>query len=84
MQVRALRAGFYGGDLKTVGEVFSVATDHNASWFVPIAEQVAEPVKQTQQSDLGKPRRGRPPSSGLRPSASPDTAMPTSADPDLP
>jgi len=84
MQVRALRAGFYGGDLKPAGAIFTVAENHHASWFAPIPEQEAKQSTQMEPPNLGKPRRGRPPSSGSRATISPDASESEVADPALP
>jgi len=95
MQVRAERAGFYAGRLLQAGEIFTVAPGHRASWFAPVAGEDGTPA---QQADVGKPpadvpdappvtqkpRRGRPPSGGLRPATSPEPPEDASADPDLP
>jgi len=84
MQVRALRAGFYGGDLKQAGEVFTVVAGQSASWFVPVQAQDAGTVTREEIPEPGKPRRGRPPSTGSRPKPSPSDPVTGPADPDLP
>jgi len=64
MQVRALRNGFYGGDFKSAGTVFTVAAGASASWFAPVQTQDAQPVAAVAATEgpvAGKPRRGRPP-----------------------
>ncbi|CAM4093349.1 hypothetical protein BOTU111921_11420 [Bordetella tumbae] len=35
MKVRAIKQGFYGGDLKEPGKVFEVKDGSKAKWFVP-------------------------------------------------
>lgn len=35
MKVQAIKPGFYGGDLKSPGDIFEVPDGSKAMWFVP-------------------------------------------------
>lgn len=41
MKVKALKAGFFGGTLREVGEEFEVPTGTKSTWFAPLTEYKA-------------------------------------------
>jgi len=79
MQVRATRPGFYGATFHAQGDVFEVSDGLRGSWFVPL-EPVHDPADE-EDTNMGKPRRGRPSGGSRKPSESPE---PEPNDPDLP
>lgn len=55
MKVRAIKMGFYEA-LRSVGDVFDVPDDLQASWFVPVEEpQPEKPEKKGKKEDDSKP-----------------------------
>ncbi|MGE4334969.1 MAG: hypothetical protein AB7E55_03215 [Pigmentiphaga sp.] len=57
MHVRAIKRGFYGDDLKEVGEIFEVADGAKASWFVPAEGEAGPPADPGKRRGGGSPRK---------------------------
>lgn len=57
MLVRAIKPGFYGGDLKDVGDTFDVPDGTKSKWFVKVVDS-AEPAAGNNQAAQGNRRGG--------------------------
>jgi hypothetical protein len=61
MKVRAVTKGFYGGQLREAGELFTATEGEKSSWFVAVedAENAPAAAVELPAAAVAKPRAGR-------------------------
>ena len=56
MKVRAIAKGYYGGQIRSIGDVFDVPDSVSGAWFAPVVSEGLnpfEPYKHADDGDLG-------------------------------
>ena len=51
MKVRAIAKGYYGGKIRSIGDVFDVPDSVSGAWFTPVVSEGLNPLEPNNHAD---------------------------------